>query len=233
MPWQVSHPTSVWAWTTNASRLPYLAAQCRWQWDLQTGWDSISSSFKMHIRELKHQQLAVMESVKQTDRRAADHPLNIGDLVYMRNQVISKSKIQDWWCSELHVVTAQPYPAIHVHAVKPFAGGQEWTISQDDLLHARTLLEVARDIPIPALDAPMPTEPHYPDQGKFWFSWPVNVGPAPASAPASTTTDIQQPVAATSIPSGTPAIDIPAAEQAEIPEAFKLLPSLYGDALQK
>ena len=95
-------------------------------------------------------------------------------------------------------MTAQPYPAIHVHAVKPFAGGQEWTISQDDLLHARTLLEVARDIPIPALDAPMPTEPHYPDQGKFWFSWPVNVGPAPASAPASTTTNIQQPVAATS-----------------------------------
>lgn len=181
----------------------------------------------MHIRELKHLQLAVIESVKQTDQRATDHPLNVGDLVYMRNQVISKSKIQDRWCPELHVVTAQPYPAIHVYAVKPFAGGQEWTISQDDLLHARTLLEVAKDIPKPALEAPMPTEPHYPDQGEFWFGWPVNIGPAPASVPASTTTDIQQPVAATSSPSGTPAIDIPAAEQAEIPEEFKLLPSLY------
>ena len=40
-------------------------------------------------------------------------------------------------------MTAWPYPGIHVYAVKPFAGGQEWTVSSDDLLHARTMLEVA------------------------------------------------------------------------------------------
>ena len=90
-------------------------------------------------------------------------------------------------------MTARPYPGIHVYAVKPFAGAQERTVSRDDLLLARTLLEVGKDVPLPALDASMPPEQHYPDQGEFWLGRPVNVGPAPSSAPASATTDIQQP----------------------------------------
>ena len=94
----------------------------------------------------------------ETDRpEGRYHPLNVGDLVDMRNRVVGRSKIQDRWRPELHVVTARPYPGIHVYAVKPFAGGQEQIVSGDDLLHARTPLEVAKDVPLPALDAPMPT----------------------------------------------------------------------------
>ena len=85
--------------------------------------------------------------MKQTDQRAADHPLNVGDPVDMRNRVVGRSKIQDRW-----------RPGIHVYAVKPFAGGQERTVSRDDLLHARTPLEVSRDVPPQALDASMPPE---------------------------------------------------------------------------
>ena len=48
-----------------------------------------------HARALKHLQQAVTERGKQTDQRAADHPLNFGDLVYMRNRVVGRSKIQD------------------------------------------------------------------------------------------------------------------------------------------
>ena len=161
-----------------------------------------------HARALKHLQPAATMRVKQTDQRAADHPLNIGDLVYMRNRVVGRSKMQDRWRPELHVVTARPYPGIHVYAVRPFAGGQERTVSRDDLLLARTPLEVAKDVPLRALDAPMLPEPHYPDQGEFWLGRPVNVGPAPSSAPASATTDVQQPVTADSSPSGTPAVDV-------------------------
>ncbi len=47
-----------------------------------------------HARALKHLQQAVTERVKQTDQKAADHPLNVGDLVYMRNRVVGRSKIQ-------------------------------------------------------------------------------------------------------------------------------------------
>ena len=50
-----------------------------------------------HAIALKHLQQAVTERVKQTDQRAADHPLNVGDLVYMRNRVVGRSKIQDRW----------------------------------------------------------------------------------------------------------------------------------------
>ena len=115
--------------------------------------------------------------------------------------------------AELYVVTARPYPGIHVYAVKLFAGGQERTVSRDDLLHARTPLEVAKDVPLPALDASMPPEQHYPDQGEFWLGRPVNVGPAPSLAPASATTDIQQPVTAASSSSRTPDVDVTTSAQ--------------------
>ena len=59
------------------------------------------------------------------DQKAADHPLHAGDLVYLRNRVLGRSKIQDRWRPELHVVTARPCPGIHVYGVKPFSGGQE------------------------------------------------------------------------------------------------------------
>ena len=43
---------------------------------------------------MEHPQQAAAERVKQTDQRAADHPLNVGDLVYLRNRVIGCRKGQ-------------------------------------------------------------------------------------------------------------------------------------------
>ena len=216
MPRQVSRPLpSVWAGTTTTSRLPTWSRSAFGSGTYRLPWvrQHRLRLLNAYARALKHLQPAVTERVKQTDQRAADHPLNVGDLVDMRNRVVGRSKIQDRWRPELHVVTARPYPGIHVYTVKPFAGGQEQIVSGDDLLHARTPLEVAKDVPLPALDAPMPTEVHYPDQGEFWLGRPVNVGPAPSSALASATTDIQQPVTAASSPSRTPDVDVTTSAQ--------------------
>ena len=74
--------------------------------------------------------------------RASHHPasgdpkLNIGALVYIRNRVPGRNKIQDRWRSELFVVTAQPSEA--VCRVRPFAGGAERVLSRRDLMPAKT-----------------------------------------------------------------------------------------------
>ena len=79
---------------------------------------------------------------------------------------------------------AQLYPGIHVYTVRPLAGGPEQTISQDDLLSARALLNIIQDVPAP--DLPTPPEPRYPDQGEFWLGRPVSVDTATKPAPAPT-----------------------------------------------
>ena len=102
-----------------------------------------------HARALKHLQEAAAERRKQTDQKAADHPwpLHVGALVYLRNRVLGRSKIQDRWRPELKFVTARPYPGIHVYGVKPFSGGQERSLSRDDLLPARAPLTAAAEEP--------------------------------------------------------------------------------------
>ena len=114
-----------------------------------------------------------MERRKQTDQKAADHPLHVGDLVYLRNRVLGRSKIQDRWHPELHVMTARPYPGIHVYGVKPFSGGQ------DDLLPARAPLTAAAEEP--TRETPAQANPQYPDQGEFWLGRPATVGLPPAA----------------------------------------------------
>ena len=136
-----------------------------------------------HARALKHIQNAAAERQKQTDQKAADHPLYVGDLVYLRNRVLGRSKIQDRWRPELHVVTARPYPGIHVYGVKPFSGWQERTLSRDDLLPARAPLAAAAEKP--TRETPAQAIPQYPDRGEFWLGRPATVGlPPPAPIPA-------------------------------------------------
>ena len=139
------------------------------------------------------------------DQKAADHPLHVGDLVYLRNRVLGRSKIQDWWCPELHVVTAHPYPGIHVYGVKPFSGGQERTLSRDDLLPARAPLATAAEEPL-THETPAQAITQYPDRGEFWLGRPVTVGMPPAAPiPAA-------PIPAVPIPAAPiPAAPIPAA----------------------
>ena len=133
-----------------------------------------------HARALKHLQEAAAERRKQTDQKAADHPLHVGDLVYLRNRVLGRSKIQDRWRPELHVVTARPYPGIHVYGVKPFSGGQERTLSRDNLLPARAPLAAAAEEP-PTRETPAQASPQYPDRGEFWLGRPATVGLPPAA----------------------------------------------------
>ena len=134
-----------------------------------------------HARALKQLQEAAAERRKQTDQKAADHPLQVGGLVYLRNRVLGRSKIQDRWHPELHVVTARPYPGILVYRVKPFSGGQERTLSRDDLLPARAPLAATAEEPS-KLETPAQAHPQYPDRGEFWLGRPATVGLPAASS---------------------------------------------------
>ena len=49
---------------------------------------------------------AAAERAHFTDKRAAEHALQVGDHVYLRNRVLGRNKIQDFWRPELHQVTS-------------------------------------------------------------------------------------------------------------------------------
>ena len=165
-----------------------------------------------HARALRHLQEAAAERRKHTDQKAADHPLHDGDLVYLRNRVLGRSKIQDRWRPELHVVTARPYPGIHVYGVKPFSGGQERTLSRDDLLPARAPLAAAAEEP-PTRETPAQANPQYPDRGEFWLGRPVTVGLPPAAPMPPPAPIPVGPVPAAPFPAAPiPAAPIPAAD---------------------
>ena len=93
-----------------------------------------------------------------------------------------------------------------MYGVKPFSGGQERTLSRDDLLPARAPLAAAAEEP-PTWETPAQANPQYPDRGEFWLGRPVTVGLPPAAPmppPA--------PIPAAPIPVGpVPAAPIPAA----------------------
>ena len=151
-----------------------------------------------HARALKHLQEAAAERWKQTDQKATNHPLHVGDLVYLRNHVLGRSKIQDRWRSELHVVTARPYPGIHVYGVKTFSGGQERTL--------RAPLAAVAEEP-PTQETPAQANPQYSDRGEFWLGRRATVGLPPA-APMP----LPAPIPAAPIPLGpVPAAPIPVA----------------------
>ena len=158
-----------------------------------------------HARALRHLQEAAVERRKQMDQNAADHPLHVGDLVYLRNRVLGRSKIQDRWRPELHVVTARLYPGIRVYGFTSFSGGQEPTLSRDDLLPARAPLAAAAEEP--TRETPAQANPQYLDRGELSLGRPVTVGlPPPAPIPAAPIPDGPVPAAPV------PAAPIPAAD---------------------
>ena len=67
-----------------------------------------------------------------------DASLTVGDFVYVKNRVIGRSKIQDRWLPDLHVVTTCPFPDIPVYVVRPYKGGKELTLNRKDLLPVST-----------------------------------------------------------------------------------------------
>ena len=89
-----------------------------------------------HYRAREQLEKAARDRIKYSDRRAGNHELAIGDLVYLRNRVIGRNKIQDFWQPELHVITQRPYTGMHVYRVRPLEGGPERTINRKDLQRA-------------------------------------------------------------------------------------------------
>ncbi|KAK7500501.1 hypothetical protein BaRGS_00008408, partial [Batillaria attramentaria] len=78
-----------------------------------------------HARANDNLQKAAADRARQTDKGSADHPLHLGDFVYLRNRVLGRNKFQDRWRPQLYVVTRRPYEDSQVYAVKPVAGGLE------------------------------------------------------------------------------------------------------------
>ena len=109
-------------------------------------------------------------------------------------------------------MTARPYPR---YGVKPFSGGQEWTLSRDDLLPVRAPLAVAAEEP--TRETPAQANPQYPGRGEFWLGRPATVGlPPPAPIPAAPIPVgpvLAAPIPAAPIPAAPiPATPIPAAD---------------------
>ncbi|KAK7483472.1 hypothetical protein BaRGS_00025271, partial [Batillaria attramentaria] len=74
-----------------------------------------------HARANDNLQKAAADRARQTDKGSADHPLHLGDFVYLRNRVLGRNKFQDRWRPQLYVVTRRPYEDSQVYAVKPVA----------------------------------------------------------------------------------------------------------------
>ena len=85
-----------------------------------------------HQRAYRQLQSAAAKRCEYTDRHAADHPLAVGQYVYVRNRVLGRSKIQDLWRAELYRVTSRRHP-LHVYTIQPIAGGPEKTVNRRDL----------------------------------------------------------------------------------------------------
>ena len=101
-----------------------------------------------HRLAQRHMQQEATNRARYTDRRAADHTLHIGDHVYVRNRVVGRNKIQDFWRPQLHLVTAR-IPDRHVYRVIPLTGGPEKTVNRKDLQPATPPLDFCDDTPVP------------------------------------------------------------------------------------
>ena len=55
----------------------------------------------------------------------------MGDHVYLRNSVLGRNKIQDFWRPELHRLTSRPFDS-NVNMTQPQAGGSERAVHRKD-----------------------------------------------------------------------------------------------------
>ena len=99
---------------------------------------------RLRLQELHHKAFdqlnrAAAEMAHFTDKRAAEHALQVGNHVYLRNRVLDRNMIQ------VHQVTSHPFDDQHVYMTKPVAGGPERTVHRKDLLLATTPLVVDAD----------------------------------------------------------------------------------------
>ena len=103
---------------------------------------------RLRLQEVHHKALdqlkqAAADTTRYTDKRAADHALQVSDHVYKR--VLGRNKIQDCWRLELHRVISQPFDDRHVYIIQPLAGGAEHAVHRKDLMPAATPLVMDSD----------------------------------------------------------------------------------------
>ena len=96
---------------------------------------------RLRLQEAHHKALdqlkqAAADRTRYTDKRAADHALQVGDHVYVRNRELGRNKIQDFWRPELHRVTSRPFDDQHVYMIQPLAGSAERAVHRKDLMPA-------------------------------------------------------------------------------------------------
>ena len=84
-------------------------------------------------------QKAAAARAKRADVGAHDHPLSVGDYVYLRNRVLGRNKLGDIWKPDLHVVTRRPFKDGHTYGVVSLEGGPEKFLARRELLPAKTL----------------------------------------------------------------------------------------------
>ena len=77
-------------------------------------------------------------------------PLTVGDFVYLKNRKLGRSKIQDHWKAELHVVTGQPFPPTPVYTIRPHLGGPEKVVNRSDLLPVNIFCKPEAEEPEPS-----------------------------------------------------------------------------------
>ncbi|XP_070176175.1 uncharacterized protein [Littorina saxatilis] len=165
-----------------------------------------------HARAKQHLKKSAEERRQQTDKKAADHPLHVGDYTYIKNRTLGRSKIQDQWRSELYVVTARPYPGSQVYVVRPVAGGGEKTLSRDDIMPAA--VPIAPPATPLSPPAPVPATPTFPDRGTVCLARPVFPPPfQPPPVQPAAPAPVPQPQAP---PVPAPALRVP--EVARVPD---------------
>ena len=94
---------------------------------------------RLRLQEAHHKasdqlKQAAAKRARYADKGAADHALQVGDHVYLRNRVLGRHKIQDFCRPELHRVTARPFD--NVYMTQPLAGGPERAVHRKDIMPA-------------------------------------------------------------------------------------------------
>ena len=94
---------------------------------------------RLHLQEAHHKpsdqlKQAAAKRARYTDKGAADHALQVGNHVYLRNCELGRHKIQDFWRPKLHQVTARPFD--NVYMTQPLAGGPERAAHRKDVMPA-------------------------------------------------------------------------------------------------
>ena len=154
-----------------------LGAQPYLQLDTLTGYGSIDYTCRIctpeHWNVSKNLQ---RRDKKQTDQKAADHPLHVGDWSTSETMSLAGAWPMASWTAHRDGTSLPRHICVWGQTILWW---EEQTLSQDDLLPARAPMAAATEEPI--WEALAQAHPQYPDRGEFWLGRPMTVGLPPAA----------------------------------------------------